>query len=277
MQTTSSFRIGMIASTFMIAYLLAFPVQSIAQQSNDEKETEMLKKANNPLASMTALNFQNYYVPALTEGPRGSYMNTAWIRFATPFIKGRFLVRASLPFSTIAFPDSSGTVRAKNGLADANAFVSWNFISKPSMTIGAGPMFTAPTATDSVLGAGKWQGGLAFVAFIAKSSILQYGGLVTWQTSFAGNKDRPNTNLLVVQPFYFFQLGKGTYLRGAPMWAFNFENGTYNVPLALGIGKVVKLEKAVCNLFVEPQYTVLSWGSQPLFQLFMGINLQFPK
>jgi hypothetical protein len=274
-QLRSSCR-SVITWTLMVFFYLVFPPGVAAQQADDQKEDEMLQKANNPLASLTALNFQNYYTPALTEGPRGSYMNTAWIRFATPFAKGRFLVRASLPISTMAFPDSSGTIHAKNGLADANAFVSWNFISKPAMTIGAGPMVTFPTATDSLLGAGKWQGGLAFVVFIAKSKIIQYGGLITWQASFAGDKDRPNTNLLVVQPFYFFQLGKGIYLRGAPMWVFNFENGTYNAPLALGIGKVVKLNKAVCNLFIEPQYTVLSWGTQPLFQLFMGINLQFP-
>lgn len=261
----------------VIFVLLVFPADVTAQQTDEQKEAEMLQKANNPLANLTALNFQNYYVPALTEGPRGSYMNTAWIRFATPFAQGKFLIRASLPISAMASPDNSGFVHAKNGLADANAFVSWNFISKPSMTVGAGPMITAPTATDSVLGSGKWQGGLAFVAYIAKSKIVQYGGLVTWQASFAGDKDRPKTNLLAVQPFYFFQLGKGTYLRGAPIWVFNFENGTYNAPLALGIGKVIKLDKVVCNLFIEPQYTVLYWGVQPLFQLFMGINLQFPK
>ena len=113
------------------------------------------------------------------------------------------------------------------------------------------------------------------MAFIAKSPVFQFGGLITWQTSFAGDEDRNKTNLAAVQPFYFWQLGKGTYLRGAPIWAFDIENDAYHMPLALGIGQVVKVGSTVFNLFVEPQYSVLHKGTQPEFQFFSGINLQF--
>jgi hypothetical protein len=82
-------------------------------------------------------------------------------------------------------------------------------------------------------------------------------------------------NEAVVQPFYFWQLGKGTYLRGAPIWAFDMENDSYSTPLALGIGKVVKTGNTVFNLSVEPQYSVLHKGTQPQFQVFTFINLQF--
>lgn len=54
-------------------------------------------------------------------------------------------------------------------------------------------------------------------------------------------------------------------------------NDAYSVPLALGIGKVVKLGPTVFNLFVEPQYSLLVYGMQPQFQIFTGINLQFMK
>jgi hypothetical protein len=83
------------------------------------------------------------------------------------------------------------------------------------------------------------------------------------------------TSIAAVQPFYFWQLGKGTYLRGAPIWAFDLENDAYSVPLALGIGKVVKLGTTVFNLFVEPQYSMFIDGTQPQVQVFTGINLQF--
>lgn len=158
-----------------------------------------------------------------------------------------------------------------------NAFLSYNFVSKTTATIGVGPMVTAPTAAENLLGSGKWQGGIAFVAFIAKSPVFQFGGLATWQASFAGDKNRPSTNFAAIQPFYFWQLGKGTYLRGAPTWVFNFKDDSYSIPLGLGIGQVLKMEKTVFNLFVEPQYTMLHKGTQPQFQVFMGINLQFPN
>jgi len=233
-------------------------------------------QANNPLANMTALNLQNNYVSKLTDAPSDAYANTTWIRYAQPFGGGKFLVRASIPLSTIATP-SNGIVNSKSGLGDINAFVSYNFVSKPSGTFGVGPLLSTPTASEEALGSGKWQGGLAFVAFIAKSPIIQFGGLATWQASIGGDKSRPNTNSASIQPFYFVQLGKGTYLRGAPTWFFDFKNDAYSMPMGAGIGKVIKKENITFNVFIEPQYTMLHSGVQPQFQIFTGINLQFAK
>ena len=84
------------------------------------------------------------------------------------------------------------------------------------------------------------------------------------------------TNLLAVQPFYFVQLGKGLYLRGAPIAVFNLENDTYHVPVGLGLGKVIPTGKVVYNVFLEPQFTILDRGAgQPELQLFVGFNMQF--
>lgn len=143
--------------------------------------------------------------------------------------------------------------------------------------MGVGPSITAPTASDDLLGSGKWQGGFAFVAFFAKSPVFQFGGLVTWQTSFAGDSDRQSTNLGAIQPFYFWQLGGGTYLRGAPIWVLDFKKEAYSIPFALGIGKVIKLGDTVFNMYVEPQYSMYVEGVQPVFQVLAGINLQFMK
>ena len=93
----------------------------------------------------------------------------------------------------------------------------------------------------------------------------------------AGEGD--DTSLAVLQPFFFVQLGKGTYLRMAPLWVFDLENESYNVPLGFGIGKVVKPGQTVFNIFIEPQFTVLHDGiGQPELQIFAGLNMQFlPK
>jgi hypothetical protein len=42
-------------------------------------------------------------------------------------------------------------------------------------------------------------------------------------------------------------------VRGSAVAVFDVENDKYNVPVSLGIGKVVPTKKAVFNLFVEPQ------------------------
>ncbi len=137
-------------------------------------QEENAAQANNPLANMTALNFHNYYIPKLTDAPSDAYMNTSWIRFAKPLSEGKFLLRVSVPMSTVAMPGSSGSVNAENGLGDINAFMAYSFISEPTRTVGVGPLVSLPTATADALGAGKWQAGLAFVMFISKSPIFQY-------------------------------------------------------------------------------------------------------
>jgi hypothetical protein len=106
--------------------------------------------------------------------------------------------------------------------------------------------------------------------------VFQWGGLLTWQTDVAGSDSAADTNLLALQPFYFFQLGKGLYFRGAPIWSFNLETDDYHVPLSLGVGKVVKLGNIVYNFVLEPQFTILDRGpAQPEFQLYMAVKMQF--
>ncbi len=257
----------------LLSLLLVLGVAQLLAQSTEKSAAQ----ANNPLADMTAVSFHNYYMPKLTDASDDMYLNNAWVRFAKPFAEGKFLLRVSTPINTIGMPSGTGTVNSVNGLGDVNAFASYNFVSKPTITVGAGPMISFPTATDPLLGAEKWQGGAAIVVFVSKSPVFQYGGLLTWQSSFAGEEDREDTNLAAVQPFYFWQLGKGTYLRGAPVWAFDIAGDKYHVPLALGIGKVVAVENVLFNMFVEPQYSMLHKGTQPQFQLLTGINVQIMK
>ena len=214
----------------------------------------------------------NYYIPALSEMDNQN-ANTFWLRYAQPF--GKWLFRGSLPASRVP----TGVGETTSGLGDFNAFAAYLFdTGDPNVSVGVGPLVVAPTASEDETGSGKWQGGLSAIYFNSKSSTLQWGGLVTWQTDFAGDDDRPGTNVLAVQPFYFVQLGKGLYVRGSAVAVFNLETDSYNVPVGLGIGKVVPTPGAVFNIFVEPQFTILDRGpGQPELQLFVGFNTQFVK
>ena len=48
------------------------------------------------------------------------------------------------------------------------------------------------------------------------------------------------------------------------------------MPLGIGLGKVIKRDNTVYNIFVEPQYTVWDDGpGQPEWQIFFALNMQF--
>jgi hypothetical protein len=253
-----------IALISTLALLIALPANA------QEPTAEELAKANNPLADMKAFNLQNYFIPSLTGTPDAT-ANTFWLRYAQPV--GSFLLRASLPLPTVPVSYQPDSV---SGVGDFNLFAAYLAIQKPTSTLGIGPLLAAPSATDDALGSGKWQGGVATVFFNAPNPTIQYGGLLTWQASFAGDEERDNTNLVVAQPFFFVQLGGGTYLRTAPLWVFNIEQDTYHIPFGFGIGQVVKSGSTVYNVFVEPQFTMLHKGvGQPQFQVYMALNMQF--
>jgi hypothetical protein len=231
-------------------------------------------QANNPLANMTAFNIQDYYIGELTESDDSA--NQAWFRYAKPFSVSNtnWILRASLPINSFPTPPNNDK---KTGIGDLNVFAAYLIdTGNPAASFGFGPQITAPTASKDELGSEKWSAGLVNVLFNASSPKFQYGYLLSWQDSFAGDDDREDANIAAFQPFGFYQLGGGTYLRAAPIWVYNLENDNYSVPLGMGIGQVIKKDKTVYNFFVEPQFSVADRGpGQPEWQVFFALNLQF--
>ena len=265
MSTFRPYRRSAVAGLLTIAVLAAVVSPAAAQQPSAEE----LAKANNPLADIKAFNLQNYYYPKLWEVD-DEVANTFWLRAAAP--TGPVLWRASLP--VIQRP-TGGT-----GFGDLQLFGAYLAVTDPAFSFGVGPQLSFPTAKTG-FGPDVFQAGFAAVAFAAPSAAIQYGGLVTWQTDVNGDPDdpddpKPNTSSAAIQPFLFWQLGGGTYLRMAPIWVFDLESDDYHVPFGVGIGKVLKSERVVYNLFIEPQFTMAHQGAgQPAFQIFTGVNLQF--
>ncbi len=260
-----------------ISILSFFPAVTMAQEASEgveQQSADAAAQANNPLANMKAFNLQNYYIGELTESDENA--NQFWLRYAqpVPIAKTSWLVRASLPVNTYPTPPDGDH---ETGLGDFNIFAAYLFdMPNPALSVGLGPLLTAPTATDEALGSEKWSAGFAQVTFDARKPKYQYGYLLTWQASFAGEDDRDDVNVGAFQPFFFYQLGGGTYLRTAPIWVYDFENDGYSVPLGLGIGQVLKKGNTVFNFFVEPQYSVADNGAGfPQWQIFFALNMQF--
>jgi len=250
--------------------LIANPHQSAVAEDEPVGDGKDASQANNPLADMRAFNLHNYYIPELSGGVDET-ANSFVLRYAQPV--GNWLMRASLPFNRVPV----GPGETASGVGDLDVFFAYLFdTGNPARSFGVGPQLVAPTASKDATGTGKWQAGAAAVYFDATSKLFQWGGLVTYRTDVAGDDDRADTSLLAVQPFYFLQLGGGTYLRGSPIWAFDLENDAYHVPMGLGIGRVIATPGTVFNVFIEPQFTILDKGpGQPQFQVFVGFNMQF--
>ena len=158
-------------------------------------------QANNPLANLKTFNLHNYYISELSGTEESA--NQFWLRYAQPLSTplGSWLIRASLPVSRLPVGEDS-----ESGLGDANAFAAYLFdTGNPRVSLGVGPLFGIPTATDDALGTDQWSAGLAAVLFNASHPTVQWGGLVTYQHKIGGSSRAPNVNLLAVQPFGIVQ------------------------------------------------------------------------
>ena len=231
-------------------------------------------QANNPLANFTAFNIHNYYIGEVTGTDKSA--NQVWMRYAKPFSLGdsNWLFRASLPLNSYPEGLVGGT---ETELGDLNLFAAYMIdVGNPDISFGIGPQLTLPTSTGGLLDSDKYSAGLVNVLFNAESKVFQYGYLLSWQGSFAGDDDKPDVNLGAFQPFMFWQLGGGTYLRSAPIMYKNFENDSYSIPIGLGIGQVIKKDDTVYNFFIEPQYSIADKGvGVSRWQIFIGLNMQF--
>ncbi|MEC5398034.1 hypothetical protein [Uliginosibacterium sp. H1] len=232
-----------------------------------------MNNSNNPLHPAAGLNFQDQYV--------GSYhdlddkdSNAFLLRGILPhrLFGAPQIMRATMPVVTsLDLPPDGRTT----GTGDLNIFDIILF-KAGNVQVGIGPQITMPTASDDTLGTGKWQAGLAG-AVIAPQSWGLLGGLVTWQASFAGDDDRRRQNNAIAQPVVIYNLPAGWYLRSSATWTFDLETDSHYIPVGLGAGKVWKYAGTTWNAFVEPQWTVEHHGpAVPQFQVFMGLNLQFP-
>ena len=227
--------------------------------------------ANNPLAKTQAFNLHDYYVPTMSEAPDQT-ANTFWLRYAQPF--GKWLVRASLPLSRVPAADGTTT----SGLGDFNAFAAYLFDTKPGSELRRGAADHRPHRHGG-------RDGHREVAGRPRRRLLRRhvaGGPVGRARHLAGGLRRRRRPLGHERPRRAALL-----LRPARQGALREEHGGhglqprgrhYNVPVGLGIGQVVPTKSVVFNVFVEPQFTVLSHGArQPELQVFVGFNTQFLK
>jgi len=256
------------------ALAAALAVQLLATAPALAQSSEDMNAANNPLTPTIGVNLQDQYVGRYY-GLGDADGNTLLLRGTLPhkLFGMPQILRLTMPVVTT--PDAAPFSERFTGAGDLNLFDVFLF-KAGGVELGVGPQLTMPTASRDQTGAGKWQGGVAAVAMAPQKWGLA-GGLLTWQKSFAGDDDRPQVDSASLQPFFIYNLPQGWYFRSSATWNFNLRSGDYSIPVGAGMGKVWKMGGTTYNLFAEPQWTVSHQGEgQPKFQVFMGLNLQFP-
>ena len=162
----------------IVAVLFAGPLRAeeAAKPAAGESETELAKKTQNPVADLISVPFQSNFNFGV--GPRDALL---YILNVQPVIPIRLTEDWNLITRTIMPIISQGSpapgIDHVGGLGDINPSLFLS-PSKPGKLIwGVGPTFTLPTASNRLLGSGKWSAGPTGVVLVMQGPWV-YGALV---------------------------------------------------------------------------------------------------
>jgi hypothetical protein len=249
----------------------------VIEPSEDPQE-ELAKAAQNPVASMISLPFQNN--TNFNFGPEEKTQNILNIQPVWPFsLSEDWNLITRTIFPVISQPALFPGDDRENGLGDTT-FTAFLSPAEPGKWIwGAGPVFLLPTANDDKLGTDKWGAGPSAVVLTIRGPWL-YGALVNHLWSFAGDSDRDDVNQTLIQPFLNYNLPGGWYLVSSPIITANWEadsDNTWTVPLGGGVGKIFRIGGQPMNAQVQGFYNVEKPDFGADWTLRLQLQFLFPK
>ncbi len=170
---------------------------------------ELAKAAQNPVASMISLPFQND--TNFNFGPEEKTQNVLNIQPVWPISlneKWNVITRTIVPI--ISQPEFTPDGDRTNGLGDTTftAFLSPKDSGK--LIWGVGPAILIPTATDDDLGSDEWGAGPS-VVFLTMPGHWVIGSLFSNVWSFGGSGS-DKVNIFTWQPFVNYNMDRGWYL-----------------------------------------------------------------
>lgn len=242
----------------------------------------LARAAQNPIADLVSVPIQWNINPNV--GPLEETQHVVNVQPVLPFKVNpdwNLITRTIVPVISAPVPVGDRT----SGIGDVqlSAFLS---PSAPSNWIwGAGMVAQAPSATNDVLGQGKWAiGPTAVVLHIAKGDPWVYGALINNLWSVGGHGgDRPDVNQMLLQPFinYNFPDAPGRYLSFSPIITANWEatesKNKWVVPLGLGIGQIMKFGNQPVNLQAGAYYNVVRPDDFANWNFRLQVVFMFPR
>jgi hypothetical protein len=242
-----------------------------------QSEEALAKAVQNPVANLISVPFQNNFNFGI--GPREV---TQWVLNVQPVIPislsedWNLITRTIMPI--INQPSPAPGVPSAFGLGDINPTLFLSPAKSGKLIWGVGPTLTFPTATDSLLGSGKYSAGPAAVALTIHGHWV-IGALANQQWSYAGWGDN-DVNAMLIQPFVNYNLPHGWYLTTAPIITANWEadgGDRWTVPVGGGVGKIQRFGKLPLNLQLSAFYNVEKPDFGADWQLRFQVQFLFPK
>ncbi len=257
--------------------LLASGVQ--AESSN----TDLAKAAQNPVADLISLPFQNNTSPDW--GVNGDWQNTLNIQPVWPVKLNddwNVITRTIVP--VVSQPARVNPDEGREtGLGNSTFTAFFSPAAAGKVIWGVGPIVYIPTATDDRLGGDSWGAGASVLALTMPGQWV-VGALIS-QVWDIGSASEPNdeVDLFTFQPIINYNLADGWYLTSVSIITRDgtAESGEeWLVPLGGGAGKVFRVGRQPMNFNAQLFYNVIR-PEEPVdvgrWSFRLQLQFMFPK
>jgi len=279
---------ALLGIVFLLAALSAQAAEP-QQPSKQGPDEDLVKQTQNPVADLISVPFENNY--NFGAGPKHNHM--IYLLNIQPVIPihmtedWNLITRIITPVINVPSLAPGGNA---TGLGDINPTFFLSPAKPGELIWGVGPTFTLPTATDRLLGNGKFSLGPGVVALTMQGHWV-FGALMNNQWSVAG-WGSGHVNEMVIQPFINYNLPDHWYLLTAPLitanWAAAKAGDVWTAPLGGGVGKLFRLgeilpleghpiAKLPINTQLQAFGNVARPEDGPKWQLRFQIQFLFPK
>jgi len=227
----------------------AIAPSKVATVSPDVDESTLVQQANNLIANLISVPVENDWDMGI--GPAHATRYLANIQPVIPFsltedwnLITRTIVPVIYQQALVNNPNAPSSLRKnQSGIGD----IEQSFLFSPKKEFdgwitGAGPVGYYPTATDSVLGLGKWGAGPTFVV-LRQEHGFTYGLLANQIWSVGGEQGRGNFSSMYLQPFLLYTTKSNTSLGVDSESSHDWYDDQWIVPLNFQIRQLVKIGK----------------------------------
>jgi hypothetical protein len=274
----------------LLAALSAQAAEPQEPYKGEGQDADLVRQTQNPVADLITVPFQ--YNFNFSAGPKHNHQILLLnIQPVIPIhITENWNLISRIIMPVINLPSLAPGIGSATGLGDMNPQFYFSPAKPGELIWGVGPTFTLPTATDKLLGNGKFSLGPAAVALTMQGHWV-VGAVMNNQWSVAG-WGSGHVNQMLIQPFVNYNLPDHWYLVSAPImtanWAAAKGGDVWTVPLGGGVGKLFRLGQVlplegheIAKLPINTQVQAFGNVARPedgaKWQLRFELQFLFPK
>jgi hypothetical protein len=261
-------------------YAIGLLVGAIAPALAAMSATELAKIAQNPVANLISVPFQNN--TNFNVGPQKGTQNILNVQPVIPFELNKdwnLITRTIIP--VISQPAFTPTQDRENGIGDIQFTAFLSPAAGHGTIWGVGAIAQLPTNTNDRLGNDRWGlGPSAVILRLEKGNPWVYGFLVNnvWSVGSSGND--PGYNNFLLQPFLNYNFPGGLYLTSAPIVTADWKADSsqrWTVPLGGGVGKIFRFGRLPVNVQLSAYGNVVTPDNGADWQMRFQVQFMFPK